>query len=578
MLKFFEKRYGLSNDGAKYLLVAIITTIFMQLSLLLPAIYSFIFLNDYFDVTKKHLPNIGVYVGISIGMFLVMFIFSYIQYKMTYTKIYTSTCKTRIQMADKIKMLPIAYFGKRDLVSFSATMTKNASNMEQIFSHSVPQIYASTLVAIMFCISMFAWRWEIALALFWVLPVSAISLIATVNKQKNIYRDTRNDNLALENEMQNAFDMANEIKAYKYESHVIEKTDKRLKTLFKSKIKSELYAGVMMNICKAIIRLGIVSTAIVAIILYGKGSVGQFGTKFGEFELVASLIASVAIYAPYESAISDSFMLQYVFTNIEVIQEMKNFPVQTGADELKNNGYDIEFKNVSFEYEKEEGTIKDVSFTAKQGEVTALVGPSGGGKSTLAKLAARFWDVNSGTITLGGADISKVMPERLLQEYSVVFQDVLLFNNSILENIRMGRKDATDEEVFAVAKLANCDEFVSRLPDGYNTEIGENGSRLSGGERQRISIARAMLKNSPVILLDEATASLDAECESSIQRALSELIKNKTVIVIAHRMRTVVNADKVVVINNGKIEASGSPNELMKKKGYFAEALKLQAQ
>lgn len=573
MLKFFQKRYALSPEGAKYLLNAIITTFFHMLSMLLPAIYAFIFLEEYItELNGGHLhrlPNIGAYIGLSVGMFVVMFLVTYIQYRFTYTKIYTSTAKQRIKMAEKIRLLPIAFFGKRDLVSFSATLTKNVFTVEEIFSHSMPYLYASAMLAVIVGIAMFGFDWRVALAMFWVIPVSLISLLTSIKKQRKSYIKTIKAGLKVEDEMQKALDMISEIKAYQYEGAVDRELSSKLDVSNKLKKKDELTVGVLLGISRAIIKLGMVTTAIAAIIIFVKGNKDIKDI----FNIIVTLIASVVVFMPLENALMGAFELQYVLSNVEITHEMESLPEQTGEEILENNGYDIEFKNVSFEYEKGEETIKDISFVAKQGEVTALVGPSGGGKSTISKLAARFWDIDGGTITLGGADISKVKPERLLQEYSVVFQDVLLFNSSVLENIRMGRKDATDEEVLAVAKLANCDEFADKLPNGYNTEIGENGSRLSGGERQRISIARAMLKNAQVILLDEATASLDAENETYIQKALSELIKDKTVIVIAHRMRTVVNADKIVVVNNGQIEAMGTPKELMKKPGYFKDSL-----
>lgn len=573
MLKFFQKRYALSPEGAKYLLNAIITTFFHMLSMLLPAIYAFIFLEEYItELNGGHLhrlPNIGAYIGLSVGMFVVMFLVTYIQYRFTYTKIYTSTAKQRIKMAEKIRLLPIAFFGKRDLVSFSATLTKNVFTVEEIFSHSMPYLYASAMLAVIVGIAMFGFDWRVALAMFWVIPVSLISLLTSIKKQRKSYIKTIKAGLKVEDEMQKALEMISEIKAYQYEGTVDRELSSKLDVSNKLKKKGELTVGVLLGISSAIIKLGMVTTAIAAIIIFVKGNKDIKDI----FNIIVTLIASVVVFMPLENALMGAFELQYVLSNVEITHEMESLPEQTGEEILENNGYDIEFKNVSFEYEKGEETIKDISFVAKQGEVTALVGPSGGGKSTISKLAARFWDIDGGTITLGGADISKVKPERLLQEYSVVFQDVLLFNSSVLENIRMGRKDATDEEVLAVAKLANCDEFADKLPNGYNTEIGENGLRLSGGERQRISIARAMLKNAQVILLDEATASLDAENETYIQKALSELIKDKTVIVIAHRMRTVVNADKIVVVNNGQIEAIGTPKELMKKPGYFKDSL-----
>ena len=317
------------------------------------------------------------------------------------------------------------------------------------------------------------------------------------------------------------------------------------------------------------LRLGIASVALTGSVLLVQG-------RIDVLTLFLFLMAASRMYDPMQGALQNLAAVIAMRTNVGRMNEILDAPLQTGSEQLTNQGCDIVFDHVGFAYNSGEAVLRDVSFTAKQGEVTALVGPSGGGKTTVSRLAARFWDYQKGSITVGGMDVSRIDPEKLMSLYSIVFQDVTLFDNTILENIRLGRKGATDEEVLAAAKLANCEEFAEKLPDKWNTNIGENGCALSGGERQRISIARAFLKDAPIILLDEATASLDVENETAIQEALSRLIKDKTVLIIAHRMRTVSSADKIVVLKDGAVAEQGAPAQLLHKGGIFAHMVQLQ--
>lgn len=408
-----------------------------------------------------------------------------------------------------------------------------------------------------------------ALAALWVLPIALIIVGCSGNVQRRISRRKRKVAVIQADGLQEYLETVKDLKSYNAEDKYLEGLKGKIKALEKESFKAELGTAVFVVSASCILRFGIGTVALAGSILLCESKLDVM--TFFMFILVVS-----RIYEPMQGTLMNLAAVISQAINVERMNEITDYPVQKGTDELKVDSYDIDFSDVSFSYDKSENVLKDISFTAKQGEVTALIGPSGGGKSTVSKLAARFWDVDGGTIRLGGKDISQVDPEKLLAAYSIVFQDVTLFDNTIMENIRIGKKNATDEEVIRAAKEAQCDEFISKLPDGYNTVIGENGSALSGGERQRISIARALLKDAPVILLDEATASLDAENETFIQEAISRLIKNKTVIIIAHRMRTVSGADKIVVIDGGHVAETGTPAELMKNNGIYAKMVKLQ--
>lgn len=439
------------------------------------------------------------------------------------------------------------------------------------FSHSVPQIYAAAVTVFIMGVMMFFYNWQLSIAVFWVVPVAAFIFILTKSLQKTMHAKLYDIKRDISEKIQEGLDSAHEIKAYNREDSFSNALNTQLDMLEKFMIKGELLIGAFINLSYVFLKLGLPS-----VILYGAYLLTQ--GDIGIFTYLVFLIVTARIYNPIMEAMENFALLLFLNVRINRMKEMDKMPRQDGRDKFNLKNYDIEFKNVDFSYQDGKQILSNVSFTARQGDVTALVGPSGGGKSTIAKLAARFWDINKGAITLGGEEISQIDPETLLQHYSIVFQDVTLFNSSILDNIRLGKKDATDEEVIQAAKLAQCHEFVNKLPQGYKTLIGENGEKLSGGERQRISIARAILKDAPIILLDEATASLDAENESKIQSALGELVRNKTVVIIAHRMRTVLGADKIVVIKDGVIEETGTPFELKEKQGIFSNMLKTQYQ
>ena len=441
--------------------------------------------------------------------------------------------------------------------------------IEHTFSHQAAQYYGSIISTIIIAISLFAFDWRMALASVWVLPVSLLAVRLSKRTQNRFNKSKNDTRVRLEDGVQEAIETLRDLKSNNAETEYIDGLDDIIKDYEKKSIAAELGVAAFIVPAQMFLKFGIATTALVgsALLLGGQITV----ITFFMFLLVVS-----RLYEPMAGTLINLGALNSAQVNIDRTNAMNDIKKQEGKQDFKPERFDIEFKNVGFEYNDDETVLSDVSFTAKQGEVTALIGPSGGGKTTVSRLAARFWDVTKGRITFGGEDIATIDPEELLNYYSIVFQDVTLFNNTIMENIRIGKKDATDEEVMNAARLANCDEFISRLPDGYNTVIGENGAKLSGGERQRISIARAFLKDAPVILLDEATASLDAENETLIQQSLSRLIKNKTVMIIAHRMRTIAGADKIVVIKDGKSDEQGTPGELKQQNGFYTRMLSLQ--
>lgn len=573
MNKFFQNKYAMTEEGAKDLKTSVIWSIFMYISYMLPMFFSFYFLSEYmnylFDGGQKPDIHMLYMILIGIGILLVIYFIAYIQYGSTYTKTYEESSKTRISLAEKLRQLPLSFFAKKDVSDLSATIMEDVTQIETLFSHAVPQLYSSIFVLLLMTLMIAFYNWKMALAIFWVIPISALIFYLSRSFQKKSHKKLYNDRRVIGDKVQEGVDSAQEIKSYNQEGAYFKSLNRLLDHHESLMIKSELLIGAFINISQAFLRLGLPS-----VILYG----GYLFTsdKISIFTYIVFIIIAARIYEPVFEALNNFAMLLFLEVRINRMREMQQMPIQQGTKELTPDGYDITFNDVSFSYEKGQQTIQNISLTAKQGEITALVGPSGGGKSTVTKLSARFWDVDSGNITMGGVDIASIDPETLLRKYSIVFQDVTLFNDTILENIRLGKKGATDEEVMEAAKLAQCDEFINELKEGYHTVIGENGEKLSGGERQRISIARAILKDAPIILLDEATASLDAENETRIQKALGALIKNKTVIIIAHRMRTVMHADKIVVIKDGSVAETGAPKELLDQKGLFASMVDTQ--
>jgi ATP-binding cassette subfamily B protein IrtB len=575
MLKYFQNKYAMSEKGAKDLLRSIMWTVVMDISFMIPVILGFKFLDEYLSLLLNPSSNpknsIPYYVIMSGAFFLVMLVIAYFQYDSAYTKIYEESARRRIGLAETLRKLPLAFFGKKDIADLSSTIMEDATQIELLFSHSVPQIYAAVLTVLIVGVMLFFYNWKLSLAVFWVVPVAVLVFYLSRKLQNNVHAKLYNLKRDISDKIQEGLDSVHEIKSYNREEAFSNTLNSKLDDYEKFMIKGELLLGALLNLSYVFLKLGLPSVILAGAYLLSIGSVNIF-------TYLVFLVITARIYNPIMDAMNNFALLIFLNVRIKRMKEMDEMPRQDGKSEFHPKSYDIEFKNVDFSYQDGVQTLKNVSFTAKQGDVTALVGPSGGGKSTVAKLSARFWDIDKGVITLGGEDLSLVDPETLLNNYSIVFQDVTLFNSSVMDNIRLGKKGAPDEEVMNAAQLAQCDDFVKKLPQGYDTLIGENGARLSGGERQRISIARAILKDAPIILLDEATASLDAENESKIQSALSELIKNKTVLIIAHRMRTVSGADKIVVIKDGAIAETGTPAELKVKQGIFAAMLKTQYQ
>lgn len=567
MLDTIQRRFALSQKGAKDFCKGAFFTLLLDIALMLPAVFMFFFLEDYLRPIlhpgASPLHGLLYYSLLGIGFMLLMYICAVLQYRSTYTTVYEESANRRISLAEKLRILPLAFFGEKNLSDLTATIMDDCTDLEHTFSHAVPQLFASIISIALIAVGMAFYNWQLTLALFWVVPIAlAVILLAKRNMRKGNESNYLNKR-AVSEQIQEGLETIQEIKSYNREDDYLDKLDEKIGTYEKVLTRNELTTGIFVNGSQSILKLGLASVIIVGAHLLATGTLDLFTY------LIFMVIGS-RIYAPIHEVLNNLAALFYLDVRISRMNEMEALPVQQGTADFHPEGFDIEFRHVNFSYETGKQVLQNVSFTARQGEITALVGPSGSGKSTAAKLAARFWDIQSGRIMLGGQDISLVEPEALLKNFSIVFQDVVLFNASIMDNIRIGRRDATDEEVMHVARLARCDEFIGRMPQGYQTVIGENGETLSGGERQRISIARALLKDAPIVLLDEATASLDVENETRIQAGISELVRNKTVLIIAHRMRTIANADKIVVLESGEVAEAGAPADLQRRNGVFA--------
>lgn len=569
MLRYFITRYAMTEIGAKNLKKSIFSHTILNITKLFPPIIAFTFLFQYLgrlEGTEDSLSLSSItYIAIIIGMLLLMYFVARWDYVRLYNNVYEETASSRIEIANRMKKLPLSYFGKRDLTDLATTMMGDITLYEEIFSHAVPHIYSTIISTTILSLMILNYNWKLGIAALWVIPVAILIFSLSKKKQrKTIDKWIKSSRLVFD-DLQENIEQIEEIKSYNLEEKSIHHFFEKLNDATKIKLETEFVSGISIAFSGILLKLGIVTVAIV----------GANMMIVGEINIlvyIVFLIITSSIYLPIENILGFMALITLLDGVIARMKEIKTMPIQEGKTEMKLKNYDIEFKDVYFTYD-EYSVINGVSFTAKQGEVTALIGPSGSGKTTLTKLAARFWDINKGQILLGGEDISKVDPETLLKNFSIVFQDVVLFNASIKDNIGIGKKGASEEEIRKAAHIARCDEFIEKMPEGINTIIGENGERLSGGERQRLSIARAILKDAPIILMDEATASLDVENESLIQEALSELIKNKTVIVIAHRMRTIRNADKIVLLHQGKIEALGTDEDLRKNSKLYQDMI-----
>lgn len=544
-----------------------------NLMLMLPIVVLYFVASDfvrYLGEPAVGLPGMALYAVGIVAALAVMFVTQMWEYRATYTVVYQESARKRIAIAERLRLLPLSFFGKRDLADLTSVIMKDCSDQERLFSHTMPQLFGMGASTLVFAVMMFAFDWRLAASALWPIPVALVALLLTARVQKSHTAKKNAASLSFVDGLQEYLECHREIRSLNKVSAFQGELDHCIDRFEREKIGAELAMGVAVCSAQGFLRLGIASVIVVGTMLLVAGRV-DFLVFF------VYLLAVTRVYDPINVILQAIAELMDMSLSLGRMRAIENEPIQTGHTSFEPQGYDVAFDDVGFAYADGEDVLDGVSFTAREGQVTALVGASGSGKSTAVKLASRFWDASSGAVFVGGVDVSTVDPETLLSSFSEVFQDVVLFDDTVRENIRLGKKNATDEEVLAAAKAARCDEFVERLPNGYDTLIGENGGRLSGGERQRISIARALLKNAPIVLLDEATASLDVENETQVQAALSELLQGKTVLVIAHRMRTVDNADKIVVLEGGRVVEQGSPAELREKpEGRYRRMLELQ--
>lgn len=564
--------FALTEQGAKDMKKGIIASIFSSLSLMFPMGLLLMLVMQLLQPLlgiEADGPSLKLYSVLCIGLLIIIFLTHYVQYRCTYIAAYAESAQRRIGLAEKLRTLPLSFFGKRDLSDLTTTMMSDCSDLERVFAYTIPQIFGTAISCLIVCLCLFFIDWRMALAILSPFILAIIVLIGSKRLQNRMDLKKMQSKLDAADSIQEFLESIRDLQANNQEEEYLAGLDQKLEKIVHTSIRYEMTSGLMITSAQMILRFGFPVTVLVGTLLLSQGHLSLF-------LFLMFLVTASRIYDPLSGVM---MQLSEIFNAMLQLQRMKAIekePEQTGTTQYSTKGYDISFSHVGFSYQDGEDVLTDVTFTAKQGEVTALVGPSGGGKSTTAKLAARFWDIQKGSITIGGTDISKIDPETLLKDYAIVFQDVVLFNDTIMGNIRLGRKDATNEEILAAARAAQCDEFVQQLPEGYQTVVGENGSTLSGGERQRISIARALLKNAPVVLLDEATASLDVENETSLQTALSALLKEKTVLIIAHRMRTVMGADHVVVLADGHVAEEGTPKQLLDQGRIFRHMFELQ--
>lgn len=573
MWRRIQDAFTLTDQGMKDFMRGAGFCALANLMLMLPIVVLYFTASDfvrYLGDPSVGLPSMVLYAVGIVAALAVMFVTQMWEYRGTYTVVYQESARKRIAIAERLRLLPLSFFGKRDLSDLTSVIMKDCSDQERLFSHTMPQIFGMGASTLVFAVMMFAFDWRLAASALWPIPVALVALLLTARVQKSHTAKKNAASLSFVDGLQEYLECHREIRSLNKVSAFQGELDRCIDCFEREKIDAELAMGVAVCSAQGFLRLGIATVIVVGTMLLVSGQI-DFLVFF------VYLLAVTRVYDPINVILQAIAELMDMSLSLERMRAIENEAIQTGRTSFEPQGYDVVFDDVGFSYADGEDVLDSVSFKAREGQVTALVGASGSGKSTAVKLASRFWDVSSGAVFVGGVDVSTVDPETLLSSFSEVFQDVVLFDDTVRENIRLGKKDATDEEVLAAAKAARCDEFVERLPNGYDTMIGENGSRLSGGERQRISIARALLKDAPIVLLDEATASLDVENETQVQAALSELLQDKTVLVIAHRMRTVDNADKIVVLEDGRVAEQGSPAELREKpEGEYRRMLELQ--
>lgn len=568
MVQMLKHKYALSDKGAKDMIRAFFAVTLANLALMLPVGLLYV-LTSYLldgDLTKEKIGFFAAGIILSLILIILTTIF---QYRSTFLSTYIESGVRRRGLAEKLRKLPMSYFGKKDLSDLTNTIMSDCALIETGSSHWIPELVGSFISSAIIVISLFAFNWKMALAAVWVMPLAFLIVFFARRVMDSLNQKSLAYKLDCLDGIQEGLETVRDLRSNNMADTYMTGLNKKIKAVEKHSLVSEFVTAVFVSSAQMILKFGIGTVAVVGSALLINGEINV--VTFFMFLLVVT-----RMYDPLQVALQNFAAIISLDTNCRRMDEILSHPEQTGRETFENKGYDIEFSNVAFSYNDGEQVLKDVTFTAKQGEVTALIGPSGGGKTTVSRMATRFWDYDEGKITVGGMEVAQIDPEKLMSLYSIVFQDVILFNNTIMENIRIGKKDATDEEVMQAARYAHCEEFVEKLPDKWNTMVGENGSELSGGERQRISIARAFLKDAPIILMDEATASLDVDNESLIQESISNLIQNKTVLIIAHRMRTVDGADKIVVLKDGVVVEQGSPAELKKQNGIYHHMMELQ--
>lgn len=566
LIEFLRHKYALTEEGAKDLIKSCLACALMDIVLMFPVGLLYFLVCDLLDAVTL---NATFYIFAVLGCLALIMGMSFFKYNKQFVSVYVESGKRRISLAEKLRKLPLSFFGGKDLSDLTSTIMADCAVIETGTTHWVPELIGSMISTVLIGFSLFFFDWRLALAATWVIPIALAVVFFSVQIQNRLTRRHTMAKLDLAEHIQEGLETFQDIRANNAEQVYLKDLRTRIDTVERFAIRNELQMAYFVVSGQVILKLGIATIALVGASLLSTGGISVL--TFFMFLLVAS-----RLYDPMSGSLINLAATLALNIQCERMDEILTHAEQTGSRKLTNQGFDIEFKNVNFSYETSGKVLNNVSFIAKQGEVTALIGPSGSGKTTVSRLASRFWDIDSGQILLGGMDISKIDPEKLLSLYSIVFQDVTLFNNTVMENIRIGKKDATDDEVLQAARLAHVDVFAECLPQGWNTMIGENGSELSGGERQRISIARAFLKDAPIVLLDEATASLDVENETFIQESLSRLIKHKTVIIIAHRMRTIAGANKIVVLSDGAVSQEGTPQQLQEQGGFYADMLALQ--
>ena len=570
--KNFQRKYALTDQGVRNTKKGAFWTVIVNLVVMGGVSVLYLMMSGFMDTLTDGNPLPGAWLPMVLTvLFAVLSFVTHLQqYRATYGLVYGEVKATRLRLAERLRKLPLGYFGKRDLADLTETLMGDVNRMEHVWSHVLGYLYGAYISTAVIAVCLLVYDWRLAIACLWGVPVAFALLFGSRRFASRAAERTKAAGIRVSDGIQEALENVREIRATNQEERYLAGLDRKIDEHERIMIRGELGTGVFVNAASVIMRLGVATTILV-------GAQSILSGRIDFMLLFLFLLVITRVYAPFDQSlalIAEMFVSQ---VSADRMNEIYETPIAEGAETFVPKGHDIVFDHVSFAYDQKD-VLRDVSFTAKEGEVTALVGPSGSGKSTCARLAARLWDVTKGSIRVGGVDIATVDPEVLLRDYSMVFQDVVLFDDTVMENIRLGRRGASDEEVRAAAKAANCEEFVRRLPKGYDTPIGENGARLSGGERQRISIARALLKDAPIVLLDEATASLDVENETKVQEALSRLLAGKTVLVIAHRMRTVEAADKIVVLADGRVAEQGSPSELMAKRGLFRRMVELQRQ